>query len=341
MIAVTEGHRDAVRLLIDAKADVNARTTLIAAPPATTGNLQGVGRAQNREPPVPQGGMTPLLYAARDGRLEIARMLVGAGANVRAMEGNNTSALLIAIVNGQVGVARLLVEQGADVNTADGFGRTPLWGAVDLRNLDFDGNGRNGVDRAATLELIGALLEKGASVNARTRVEPPSRRWMMGFGARAWVDPAGQTPFVRAALAGDVTVMKMLLARGADPEISTNSGVTALMAASGVGWVPQQTYTESPADLLEAVKMTAGLGLDVTAADAKGYTAAHGAAYRGSDEIVQFLAEQGASLTVKDKAGKTPAAIADGTAYLGGTPLERKASTIALIEKLSRSQTPR
>jgi len=136
-------------------------------------------------------------------------------------------------------------------------------------------------------------------------------------------------------------VMRLLLARGADPRIATNGGVTALMAAAGVGWVPLQTYTESPANLLEAVKLAASLGADVNATDAKGYAAVHGAAYRGSDEIVQFLSAQGARLDVKDKAGRTPAALADGTAYLGGTPLERKASTIALIEKLSAgSKTP-
>jgi len=339
---VTEGHRDAVRMLLDAKADVNARTVEIVAPPATTGNLQGIGRAQNRAAPVPQGGMTPLLYAARDGQLEIARMLVSAGAQVQTAEANHTTPLVVAIVNGQIPVARFLLEQGADVNAADGFGRTPLWSAVDLRNLDLDGSGKNGVDREAALELISALLDRGANVNARTQVEPPSRRWMMPFGARVWVDASGQTPFVRAALAGDVTVMRMLLDHGADPKIATHGGVTALMAASGVGWVPLQTYTESPANLLEAVKLTADLGADVKAADSKGYTALHGAAYRGSDEIVQFLAGRGGSLQVQDKQGKTPAQLADGTAYLGGTPLERKASTIALIEKLSAgSQTPR
>jgi ankyrin repeat protein len=307
----------------------------IAQPPVTSGNLQGIGRAQNREAPVPQGGMTPLLYAARDGRLEIARMLVAAGAQVHTAEANGTTPLLVAIVNGQIGVARFLMEQGADVNASDGFGRTPLWSAVDLRNLDLDGSGKNGVDRAAALDLIQALLARGANVNARTRVEPPSRRWMIPFGARVWVDTSGQTPFVRAALAGDVTVMRMLLDRGADPKIATNGGVTALMAAAGVGWVPLQTYTESPANLLEAVKLAASLNVDVNAADSKGYTAIHGAAYRGSDAIVQFLAGRGARLDAKDKAGRTPAALADGTAYLGGTPLERKASTIALIETLS------
>jgi len=256
MWAVTEDHAEAVRLLLSRHADVNARTLVVETPPTTAGNLQGVGRAQNREKPVPQGGMTPLLYAARDGRLEIARLLLAAGASVNQTEANGSTPLLLAIANGQVDVAKLLLEKNADVNAADGFGRTALWAAVDLRNLDVaDASGTNGIVREPILPMIQSLLERGASVNARLAKEPPSRRWMMPFGARQWVKPDGQTPFVRAALAGDVAVMRLLLDHGADPNIPTLAGTTALMSASGVGWVSRQTYTESPESLLEAAKI--------------------------------------------------------------------------------------
>ena len=335
MFAITENHPEAVRVLLDHGANVNARTTRVETPPATTGNLQGIGRAQNREKPVPQGWMTPLLYAARDGRTEIARMLLAAGAKVNQTEANGESPLLVAISNGHTELAQILLEQGADPNATDGFGRAPLWSAVDYRNLDAaEGSGTNGVNREPVLPLIRALLDRGANANVQTKVEPPSRRWMMPFGARQWVNPAGQTPFVRAALAGDIAVMRLLLEHRADPNIPTLAGVTALMSAAGIGWVPRQTYTEPKESLLEAVKLCVEHGADVNAANLKGFTALHGAAYRGLDDVVRFLVQKGAKLDAKDSEGRTPAVFAEG-AYLAGNPPERKSSTVALLQTLA------
>ncbi len=338
MFAITENHPEAVRVLLDHGADVNARTSRVETPPATTGNLQGIGRSQNREKPVPQGAMTPLLYAARDGRTEIARMLLTAGAKVNQTEANGESPLLVAINNGQTELAQVLLEQGADPNATDGFGRAPLWSAVDYRNLDAaEGSGTNGVNREPVLPLIRMLLDRGANPNVQTKVEPPSRRWMMPFGARQWVNPAGQTPFVRAALAGDVAVMRLLLEHRADPNIPTLAGVTALMSAAGIGWVPRQTYTEPKESILEAVRLCIENGSDVNAANSKGFTALHGAAYRGLDDVVQFLVQKGARLDAKDSEGRTPAVFAEG-AFLAGNPPERKSSTVALLQRLSSPQ---
>jgi ankyrin repeat protein len=281
--------------------------------------------------------MTPLLYAARDGRTEIAWMLLKAGAKVNQAEANGESPLLVAINNGQIELAQALLEQGADPNATDGFGRAPLWSAVDYRNLDAaEGSGTNGVDRQPVLPLIRALLDRGANPNVQTKVEPPSRRWMMPFGARQWVSPAGQTPFVRAALAGDVAVMRLLLEHRADPNIPTLAGVTALMSAAGIGWVPRQTYTEPKESILAAVRLCIENGSDVNAANSKGFTALHGAAYRGLDDVVQLLVQKGARLDAKDSEGRTPSVFAEG-AYLAGNPPERKSSTVALLQKLSAS----
>jgi ankyrin repeat protein len=335
MWAITENHPDAVHVLLDHGADVNAATPRIDQPPPTVGNLQGIGRAQERKAPVPEGAMTPLLYAARDGRADIARMLIAKGADVNHPEAFGETPLLLAILNGHTELAQFLLEKSGDPNAGDGFGRAPLWSAVDYRNLDAaEASQTNGVIREPVLDLIKGLLDRGANPNVRTLVEPPSRRWMMGFGARQWVSPAGQTPFVRAALAGDVAVMRLLLEHHADPSIPSLAGTTALMAAAGVGWVPRQTYTESKAAQLEAVKLCVESGLDVNAADPKGYTALHGAAYRGLDDIVQYLVEKGAKLDAKDKDGRTPATLAEG-AYLAGNPPEKRSSTLALIQKLA------
>jgi ankyrin repeat protein len=153
------------------------------------------------------------------------------------------------------------------------------------------------------------------------------------------VDFTGQTPFVTAALAGDVTVMKLLLKHGADPNIPTFAGTTALMAAAGVNWVVDQTYDEGPAALLEAVKLCVELGLDVNAVNSMGLTAVHGAANRGSDEIIKYLVSLGARLDVKDKEGRTPLTWAEGV-FLATHPARPKANSIALIKQLMAAAPP-
>jgi ankyrin len=251
-------------------------------------------------------------------------------------DANGITPLLAAIGNNHPDVARLLIERGANVNAVDWYGRTPLWTAVEVRNMDFDNNSfANNVDRAPLLQLIQLLLDKGAAVNARTKESPPIRRqWLPTTGTLEWVDFTGQTPFIRAALAGDVTVMKLLLARGADPKISTFGGTTALMAAAGVNWVVDQTADEGPKALLEAVQLCVDLGLDVNAVNSMGLTAAHGAANRGSDEIIRFLASKGARLDVRDKEGRTPLTWAEGV-FLATHPARPKPTTVTLLAQLT------
>src|SRR5919197_4783118 len=116
----------------------------------------------------------------------------------------------------------------------------------------------------------------------------------------------GQTSFLRAALSGDTKVMRLLLERGADPNIPTLAGTSPLMAAAGVNWTVAQTYTVSKEALLEAIKLCLEKGADVNAANSMGLTAVMGAANRGSDEIIQFLVEKGDRLDVKDAVGRTP-----------------------------------
>jgi uncharacterized protein len=351
MAAVRENHPPIVQLLIDRHADVNAKTRVGKTPPwvlpnSVPGFGHGVGIVRGGLPErgsrylIP-GGLTPLLYAARDGRLESARILVDAGANVSERDANGITALLMAITNNHMDVARFMIERGAEINVSDWYGRTPLWAAVETRNMDVDNASfENGVDRAAALDLIRVLLATGADPNARMKETPPIRRQMLRVtGSLSWVDFTGQTPFLTASLSADLTVMRLLLEYGADPYIPTFAGTTALMAAAGINWVVDQTYDEGPKALLEAVKFCWELGMDVNAVNSMGLTAVHGAANRGSDDIIRFLVEKGAKLDVKDNEGRSPLTWAEGV-FLATHPAKPKPTSIALINKLVGKNTP-
>jgi uncharacterized protein len=346
MVAVRENHPDVVKLLVERHADVNAQTRTGRTPPwvlpnSVPGFGHGIGIVRGGLPDrgsrylIP-GALTPLLYAARDGRLESARILLGAGADIEAKDANGITPLLMAITNNHMDVARFMIEHGAQINVVDWYGRTPLWAAVETRNMDVD-NGEpfeNGVDRAPVLELIQVLLDKGADPNTRTKETPPIRRQMLRVtGSLAWVDFTGQTPFLTASLAGDLAVMRLLLEYGADPYVPTFGGTTALMAAAGINWVVDQTYDEGPKALMDAVKLCYELGMDVNAVNSMGLTALHGAANRGSDDIIQFLVAKGAKLDVKDKEGRTPLTWGEGV-FLATHPAQPKPTSIALIKKL-------
>jgi ankyrin repeat protein len=346
MVAVRENRPEVVKLLVSRGAAVSARTRVGRTPGWVLPNSQpgfghGIGIVRGGSPdrgrraPTP-GGMTPLMYASRDGRMEIVRTLLDAGADINVRDANDITPLIAAITNNHPDVARFLIDRGADVKAVDWYGRTALWAAVETRNMDVDNaTFENSIDRAPFLPLIETLIARGAEVNARTREVPPVRNDFLRITASlSWVDFTGQTPFVTAALAGDVTVMKLLLKNGADPAIPTYSGTTALMAAAGVNWVFDQTYDEGQKALLEAVKLCVELGLDVNAVNSMGLTAVHGAANRGSDEIMKFLVAQGARLDVKDKEGRTPLTWAEGV-FLATHPARPKPSTIALIKELS------
>jgi ankyrin repeat protein len=344
MLAVREGHPAAVQVLIEHGAKVNARTRTGPAPafrPPCKGTgcgSEGVGINRGGLPDrgiraATPGGLTALLYAGRDGRPEEARLLVAAGADVNQADPNAISPLLMAIVNNHLDVARFLLDHGANVNADDFWGRTPLWAAVDLRNLDLDHGVDVGVDRGPVLDFIKLLLDRGANVNARTREVHPGRRWLYSLGDVSWVDMTGQTPFLRAALSGDTTLMRLLMDGGADPNIATLAGTTPLMAAAGVNWTVAQTFTWSKEALLEAIRICLEKGADVNAVNSMGLTAVMGAANRGSDEIIQFLVGKGAKLDVKDAVGRTPVTWAEGV-FLASVGAERKPSTVALLQKL-------
>ncbi|HSC14007.1 MAG TPA: ankyrin repeat domain-containing protein [Gammaproteobacteria bacterium] len=361
MIAARGGHLETARVLLAAGAAVDAQTKPEPPPrfippseaPAGLSRGAGIIRAgwpEDRGKRFPAGGAkTPLLYAAREGHLEVARLLVDHGASLELADDNGVTPLISAIVNASIirvnrtgtsdhlKIAQVLLDAGADANAADWYGETPLWAAVDVRNLELagDGNDRNVRDEA--FALIERLLEAGADPNARTREYPHERRFIFPIGSVSWVDLTGQTPFLRAAAAGDVEVMRLLLAHGADANIATDAGTTPLMVAAGVNWAVAETFDFGHEALLEAVKLAHSLGNDVNAANSMGIAAIHGAANRGANDVIEYLAANGARLDVADAQGRTPLDWAEGV-FLATHPPVRKPETIALLERLLKEQ---
>jgi uncharacterized protein len=343
MIAVRSGKPSVVEALVKAGAELNHQTPPGPEPtvraPGAGGGSTGEGMIRSGVPPEGQrlagtGKLTALLYAARDGQLESARLLVKGRANLELAEYNGITPLLMALTNDHFDIAKLLIEAGANVNAADWYGRTPLWASVESRNRDVSSvtATSNGVDRDAGLQVITLLLDKGANVNARTKHFPPR----MGGHAfnMSYVNIVGETPFYRACLNNDLPLMKLLLARGADPLLKTDSGTSPLAAAAGVGWVRGQTFVPGgEAAQLEAVKMLVALGGNINEANDMGLAPIHGAAFRWSDNVIAYLVEQGAQLTVKDKIGRDPLTWAAGVTT-PSTPPEASPRTMATIEKL-------
>lgn len=309
MRAVAEKHPEVVRALLDRVADVRARS---------------------------KGGFTALLFAGQQGDVASAKMLLAAGADVNEKTPQNGTGLVVAAASGREQFAIFLLENGADPNAADAYGVTALHYAIP--------RGIAGIDSVSIIfrpfqevppnmpELVKALLTHGANPNAQIAKDfPPYSRSPYALQTSL----AGVTPFLLAAGAADVDLMRTLLDRGADPHIKSKDGSTALMMAAGIGRVDERENSQDDANALEAVKLALMLGDDINAANTRGRTALHGAAGIGANEIVQFLVGKGANLNAKDRRGYTPLAIAAGLAPRGGDSASRVYdSTMAVLLKL-------
>jgi cytohesin len=241
------------------------------------------------------GALTPLVYAVRSDDLDSVKVLLAAGADVNQTTGYGWSPLLVATQNRYYKLGAYLLDHGADVNLANKGAWTPLYLATDNRNIESgDYPVRKGdMDH---LDFIKLLLDKGANVNARMKDSTETRTVF----TNQWLSEDGATAFLRASQSGDVPLMKLLLAHGADPKIDTVLHVTALQVAAGIGWVEGITYEWSTPQTIEAVKMLLDLGLDPNAQADTGRTALHGAAHKGSTAVVQILVDHGAKLDVHD-----------------------------------------
>ena len=178
------------------------------------------------------GGLTALTFAARQGNIDSARILLEAKADVNQTTEFGWSPLLVATENRNYQLGKLLIDRGANVNLANKHGWTPLYLATDNRNIE---GGDYAVPKPDMdhLDYIKILLDRGADVNARVAEGNPKSHSTLTrtIFTMQWFFEEGATAFVRAAQSGDVALMKVLLARGADPKIPTTFGDTALSAA--------------------------------------------------------------------------------------------------------------
>ena len=308
------------------------------------------------------GGLTPLLHATRQGHRDAAFALLEGGADINQVSaGDGTSPLLLATLNGHFDLAGLLLDRGADPNLPSDAGATPLYVAIEREwapRASYAHPLNHYRQNTTYLDLMEKLLEAGADPNVRLE----KHLWYMQYTFDVLrINTTGATPFWRAAFATDVAAMKLLVAYGADPHVATlrvperrrgygddddgdQSGVPPvpvggpsvhpIHAASGVGYgegFAANAHRHVPDGWLPAVKyLVEEVGADVNARDHNAYTALHHAASRGDNELVRYLVEQGADVTVVSRSGQTTADMANGP-YQRIQPFPR---TVALLEEL-------
>jgi len=312
-----------------------------------------------------EGGLTPLLFAARQGTFDGAKILLDAGANVDLVSGGDgTSPLLMAVVNGHFDLAALLLERGAKPFVASENGATPLYAVLNVQwapRTMYPQPQDYTQQKISYLELMTRLIDKGADVNARLK----KKVWYSEYNfPLSGIDEIGATPFWRAAYASDVDAMRLLVARGADPNIPTvkpagrprtgdaagretiddksglppvpvgGPGLPPLLAAAGAGFgegFAANSHQMAPSGWMPAVRyLVEELKADVNARDHEGNTALHDAASRGDNDMIRYLVSKGADVKAVNRAGET-------TADMANSPVQRTEpypETVALLEQL-------
>jgi ankyrin repeat protein len=295
MWAVAQGHADVARMLIAAGADVNARSAYVAAANGRgfEGRTPNRNRTETKTEEFASGWLTPLMLAAREGDVALVGVLIGAGADVDAVAGDGKTALALSIFNGNYAVASLLVDRKADVNKADAQRFTPLFWAVDRRNMETAPN-FPWMATADPMPLIRKLLDAGANPNALVNNTPRAR---MREGSPRIVFA---TALMRAAFAADLELVTLLLERGADAKIVSRDGETMVSAASGLAFIHGYHRGRTPAERLQVVKRFVELGNDVNQADDYGITPLMAAGNFGDVPIIQYLIDVGADLSAHD-----------------------------------------
>jgi ankyrin repeat protein len=369
MIAAGAGQLDTITALIEAGAHVNSKeswngqTALMWAATAESGQAAAVKALLDHGADIKarsNTGATAIFFAARDGSIDVVRTLLDAGADVNDKRTDLATPLLVAVVNGHADLVDFLLDRGADPNVEGGTTDLARPGvhahavAPDFRPLspaeaDIQNRRVNNVwgtpldalvhvanpEQADVhylvpidkIRIANALLAHGANVNAQKRSSEV--RWQ-GERYRRVLD--GATPFVLAAKAADLDLMRLFLGHGADPNVPTQFHHTALMAAAGIAWASNQDHA-SEAQVLEVVKwLVNDLHADINAVNDFGETAMHAAAYRGANSVIQFLYDKGADLNVTAKDGRTPLIVAEGVEY--GNSFAAHPESVVLLRQL-------
>ena len=335
MWAVAERHTRAVTLLAEVGTDVQARTAVYT-PRARTivreanvlsrfeaVNPAGLPRDGDRDPPRPEGGFTPLLYAILAGDASNVRVLLSAGANVDDAGPDGVTGLMLALIKRHEETALLLLDAGADPSPAEaGFAALHLASAT------------------GSLAVAEALLARGADPDVRLR---RPQRLTNAFEIGVFTSPGsgrltqiGSTPFMVAAKSADARMMRLLAEAGADPHLTTADGTTALMLAAGLGKraatdITYYDWTEEKA--VAALAAGLELGLDINAANEPGETALHAAAYHNANRVIEFLVDNGAAIDAPNAAEQTPLRIAEGH-LICCTTFVRHAEAAARLQEL-------
>jgi uncharacterized protein len=318
--AAVENHPDAVRVLVEHGADVDSRSALME-----------YERRRAGQSILPLGSWTPMMYAARENAFATGEALLAAGADLDLVDPDGATALVIAIINAHYEFAEFLLHAGADPNVVDHeAGMGPLYAAVDMHRLAV-GHGRgnpNLIGLLDSVDIARLLLEHGADPNAQLKKPILQRQHTAGDSALG----AGATPLMRAAKSGDIEMLRLLIAAGADPMLTMPDGTTALMFAGGLGWRNGSplapSYDQgSDAEAVETIGLLLDLGLEINAANDAGDTALHGAiSGRGSEAVIEFLLEQGADPSAANERQLTPLSLAESTGTEAIAALVRNAA---------------
>jgi ankyrin repeat protein len=343
MWAAAQRQPEMVRELVAHGADVHARSTL--------NEWKRQVSAEPRALVRPVGGLTPLLFASREGCLDCVRALVDGGADINASDPEGITPLIMALINLRFDVASLLIDKGANIHRWDWYGRTPLYAAVDMNTIPRGGRPDGPVtDTTTSLQLIERLLASGANPNSQLKLVPPLRHLVDDRVVdRSLV--IGATPLLRAAKAFDTPAVALLLKHGANVHLPNVRGMTPVMVAAGLASVDADSrglYTTEDVQQRSIATLTLLLehGADINGQESgRGLTALHEAARWGWNDVVKFLIAHGADVRATDTRGMTPVDSALGRA--GGNSkfadrFDRFEETAALLRGLGGVEgTPR
>ncbi|HEY6508124.1 MAG TPA: ankyrin repeat domain-containing protein, partial [Vicinamibacterales bacterium] len=320
MWAAAQGHAPVVAMLLEAGANPDTRSTVV--------EWERQRTQEPRDKWLPPGGFTALHLAAREGCVACVTVLLDGKATIDDVDPDRQSALVLALINGHFDVAGTLIDRGIDVNLKDKVGRTALWAAVDAHTMPSSNRPapRETDDELSSLDIVEKLLGKGADVDAALAQQVPYRTKLDRGGDG--VLGAGTTPLLRAAKAGDVPVIKLLLEKGANAVAATRNGVNGIMMAANVATREEDMTgrNKTQREAVETIALLLAGGANINAADTQGRTAAHGAALWGLTDVVRFLHKNGARFDVKDKRGFTALDTAMGLA--GGFGFDQRSAVV-------------